>query len=269
MAADTHGVVQGAARHVVWYDTRYMFGVQIRLPWSVAPPRPQAPQSRAPRVVDVHGQTYPLVIARHHRARRYVLRMTTTGALRLTVPRGASIKAGLAFVRKQAPWIAREHARRDTLHRPWVDGTSIWFRGTQVSLLCDPTGVRLGAEGIGVSARGGNVRAGVEAWLRALAVAELPGRCLALATQHGLTVSRVSVRNQRSRWGSCSTRGTIALNWRLIQMPPEVSDYVILHELVHLKQSNHSRQFWREVASVCDGWREAERWLRQHGRELL
>ena len=82
-------------------------------------------------------------------------------------------------------------------------------------------------------------------------------------------MSRVSIRNQRSRWGSCSSRGAIALNWRLIQMPAEVSDYVILHELMHLREPNHSRQFWREVAAVCDGWRDAERWLKLHGRALL
>ena len=82
-------------------------------------------------------------------------------------------------------------------------------------------------------------------------------------------MSGVSVRNQRSRWGSCSTRGTIALNWRLIQMPPDVSDYVILHELAHRRQPNHSTRFWREVEALCPWWREAERWLRKHGKELL
>jgi predicted metal-dependent hydrolase len=80
---------------------------------------------------------------------------------------------------------------------------------------------------------------------------------------------RIAVRDQRSRWGSCSARGAIMLNWRLIQMPPEVADYVMLHELVHLVQPNHSRRFWRAVEGVCADWRVAERWLRQHGRELL
>jgi predicted metal-dependent hydrolase len=78
----------------------------------------------------------------------------------------------------------------------------------------------------------------------------------------------VTVRNQRSRWGACSPSRAISLNWRLIQMPPSVSDYVIFHELMHLKQPNHSRRFWREVEKVCAWWREAERWLRKHGREL-
>ena len=97
----------------------------------------------------------------------------------------------------------------------------------------------------------------------------LPARCLELAKACQLTLARVSVRNQRSRWGACSTRRVITLNWRLWQMPPSVTDYVIFHELMHLKQPNHSRRFWREVDAVCAWWREAERWLRKHGRELL
>ena len=79
----------------------------------------------------------------------------------------------------------------------------------------------------------------------------------------------MSVRNQRSRWGACSPRRVITLNWRLVQMPPSASDYVILHELMHLRQAIHSRRFWREVDQVCSWWREAERWLRRYGREIL
>jgi len=72
------------------------------------------------------------------------------------------------------------------------------------------------------------------------------------------------VRNQRTRWGSCSRRGVISLNWRLIQLPAFVSDYVVLHELMHRRQLNHSDKFWREVEQVCPDYRSAERWLKQH-----
>ena len=92
---------------------------------------------------------------------------------------------------------------------------------------------------------------------------------LALAREHRVDVRRVSVRNQRARWGACSSAGVITLNWRLLQTPPMVSDYVIFHELMHRRQPNHSRRFWKEVASVCPWWREAERWIRQNGRTIL
>jgi hypothetical protein len=114
-----------------------------------------------------------------------------------------------------------------------------------------------------------DIRARVERALRSLAARELHARCGELAAQCGLTVSRITIRNQRSRWGACSTRGAISLNWRLIQMPSQVSDYVIFHELMHLRQPNHSRRFWREVAGVCPEWQDGERWLKTFGRELL
>jgi predicted metal-dependent hydrolase len=77
-------------------------------------------------------------------------------------------------------------------------------------------------------------------------------------------VRRVTVRNQRSRWGSCSRRGTISLNWKLIQAPPFVRDYIILHELMHLRQMNHSARFWREVENVCPEYQVAGKWLKQN-----
>lgn len=195
--------------------------------------------------------------------------MTADGGLRLTVPRGASVAGGLAFAQGQGAWVAREHTRRQVRLGAWSTGTVVWFRGAQVPVVVDETRLTFAAEVVPRPQGNAHVRDVFDAHLRRLAGAELPGRCAALAQQHGLTVSRVSIRNQRSRWGSCSPRGAIALNWRLIQMPAEVSDYVILHELMHLRQPNHSRQFWREVAAVCDGWREAEHWLKRYGRELL
>ncbi len=126
-----------------------------------------------------------------------------------------------------------------------------------------------GDQRIAVEDAGGDLRRRVEAHLRDLAARELPARCFELAARHGLAVARVTVRNQRSRWGSCSPRGAIALNWRLVQMPLRVSDYVVLHELMHLRRADHSRRFWREVEAVCPDWCECERWLRRHGREIL
>lgn len=205
--------------------------------------------------------------------------MTKEGTLRLTVPRGASIDGGVRFVRTQEAWLTREYARRSAGIEPWTHGREVLFRGELVPLVVTTETVSLGdatwkrpslRQGNGGEAAGSSeVRNLVENGLRAIATTELPERCLALAREHGESVTRVSVRNQRSRWGSCSSAGTVALNWRLIQMPASVCDYVILHELMHLRQPNHSRAFWREVAGVCSHWRESERWLRTHGRELL
>jgi predicted metal-dependent hydrolase len=218
--------------------------------------------------VVVAGHTHHVEIARHRRARRYVLRMRPDGALRLTVPRGQSISGGLAFVSRQSAWIERERIRLQHRVAPFDAGTRIWYRGQLEAVSVVDEVLTCGDVQIAVTDHA-RMRDATERHLRALATIELPVRCMDLAAAHGLTVARVSVRNQRSRWGACSSRGVITLNWRLIQMPPSVSDYVILHELMHMRQPNHSRRFWREVESVCTWWRDAERWLKTHGREIL
>ena len=94
---------------------------------------------------------------------------------------------------------------------------------------------------------------------------ELPARTWELAAETGVDVKHVTVRNQRSRWGSCSAGGTISLNWRLVQTPDPVRDYIIYHELMHLREMNHSDRFWARVEEVCPWWRDAEKWLKRNG----
>jgi predicted metal-dependent hydrolase len=231
--------------------------VQLRLPWSVPAP--------GVRTVVAGDRILPVEISRHRLARRYVLRVTTEGVVRVTVPRRASIAGGLAFAHSQGAWIAAEWARQ-TARSNWGAGTVVWYRGVRVALARDGDVIVCGPHAVG---QRGDVRAALQARWRAEAARELPVRCRALGVPHGLVPARVQVRNQRSRWGSCSSRGSIALNWRLIQMPDTVAVYVMLHELVHLEQPNHSTKFWRRVASICPDWRMSERWLRTHGRDLL
>jgi hypothetical protein len=89
------------------------------------------------------------------------------------------------------------------------------------------------------------------------------------ADELGVRWARIEIRDQRSRWGSCSTRGTLSFNWRLVLAPFEVLDYVVVHELCHLREPNHSRRFWRLVESRRPGWRAQRDWLHEHGPELL
>jgi len=88
------------------------------------------------------------------------------------------------------------------------------------------------------------------------------------AERLGLRVSAVSVRDQRTRWGSCGRNGRVCLNWRLLLMPEWVRDYVLVHELMHLKRLDHSPRFWALVADACPAYRDARAWLREHGPGL-
>jgi predicted metal-dependent hydrolase len=109
----------------------------------------------------------------------------------------------------------------------------------------------------------------VRSMLRELAARELPQRLRAHAADHRLAVTHVTIRDQHTRWGSCSPGGRISLNWRLVQMPDPVCDYVLVHELMHLRVPDHSRRFWSQVAAACPEYELARTWLRRHGRELL
>jgi len=217
----------------------------------------------------------PLEFVRHPRARRYVLRVTPQGAARVTVPRGGSVAEGRRFAESQVVWLERQLRRRqEGALRPtgWFVGSRILFRGASVALTAASFDgmpvVRFGDQMVRVPHFTADVRSRMERHLWGLARRELPGCVWALATRHGFTVRGVTVRNQKSRWGSCSRRGSVSLNWRLIQTPDFVRDYIILHELTHLREMNHSHRFWRAVAAVCPDYREAERWLRTHSSLL-
>jgi predicted metal-dependent hydrolase len=219
----------------------------------------------------VHGRQIPLAVVRNCRARRYLLRLRHDGSARLTIPRQGSVIEGRRFAERNTEWLARQLARlRANPFKPnqWIIGTEILFRGELVRLEAGTNGetgtVRFGTERINVPALNGDLHSRVMKHLWKLAATELPPRVFELAAAHQSCVQRVTVRNQRSRWGSCSRRGTISLNWKLIQAPPNVRDYIILHELMHLRQMNHSARFWQEVERICPDYKTAERWLKQN-----
>jgi predicted metal-dependent hydrolase len=216
-----------------------------------------------------------VVFRRHARARRYTLRLNRAGDLVVTIPRGGSQRAALGFVERSRPWIDRQQARRAgaTGHaRVWNAGTRILFRGERVVLATARAHgrpfVAFADQRVWLADEGANLRRPVEIRLRALARAELPARAAELACAHGVSILSVAVRDQASRWGSCSERGVISLNWRLIQAPVEVRDYLIVHELMHRREMNHSIRFWRHVVAAFPGWRGAEAWLDAHAVEL-
>lgn len=202
------------------------------------------------------------------------MRVRPDGRLRVTIPRAGSKREAIAFVARHLAWVARERARvqREQAPARWTAGTPVLLDGIQhrVVLLEGPEGTLASYGGRIVSVRdAGDVRPEIEADLKALARARLVPRLAELAARHGLDYTRVSIRAQRSRWGSCSRSGAIALNFRLVQMPPSVCDYVLIHELMHLRQQNHGPRFWALVERACPEYRDAERWLRRAGRALF
>jgi predicted metal-dependent hydrolase len=239
--------------------------VQLDLPFLRAESRPEPPPPAAP----------PIHFVRIRSARRYILRVRPDGSLRVTLPRWGSKAEALRFVETERAWITRQRKKlQEQPPREWHEGSTIMFRGAPVRIAIEEMAglayATYGDRRVLVSGNGEwDLRSAIEADLRAAASEYLVPRLAGLASQHGLSYERVTIRNQRSRWGSCSRRGTISLNFRLIQLPVDVCDYILIHELMHLRQQNHSRRFWRLVEQACPGFRDAERWLRRHGKALF
>lgn len=248
---------------------------QLELNWFRSHP-PSAPE----HFIQLDGRQVPLLYRRNPLARRYRLFVDRKGQPRVTIPKRGSQREAERFVDQHRDWLhtqlTRFEARRERGQR-WHHGTSILFRGVltllELSSNEPKARLRLGTEMIPlpghVHSDQADLRAIVEGHLRRLAAVELRARVLELAALHQCQVRTVSIRNQRSRWGSCSRRGTISLNWRLVQVPVEVRDYIILHELMHLRVMNHSRRFWSHVATACPGYEQCEAWLRAHSPQLL
>lgn len=192
--------------------------------------------------------------------------------LRVIVPAGASDEYAAQSLRNKASWVleklqAVEEARRRPaelgLERPGV----VWLHAEAVPVVKARVRYsRLSNGSLLVPEDGADASVKLwyhrtaRAWLR-LAVAEESSRL-------GVDVAGVGVRDQRTRWGSCSRSGHISLNWRLLLVPEHVARYVIVHELVHLRVPNHSKAFWRQLGGACPEWRTTARWLERHGDEL-
>lgn len=219
------------------------------------------------------NEVLSLNVVHNARARRYLLRIKSDLSVRLTIPRGGSLAEAEDFLDRNKAWLERNATRlaaRPKLPEEWFIGTMIPWRGELVPIEHPQPFIRFGSESLklGQVRNETDLRGPIERHIWRVARRELPPVVHAYAQQHGLAVTKVTVRNQRSRWGSCSQSGAISLNWRLLQAPVFVRDYLILHELMHLREMNHSRRFWAHVASVCPDYKEAERWLSQHSHLL-
>ena len=217
----------------------------------------------------------PLRFARHPRARRYVLRVDDDGVARVTMPRWGRRGEARAFAAAHVTWIERQRAtlvKRRGHPRDLGPGSMVLLRGERQPIGIGTAGglmaVRIGDTEVRTDWSRPLQESVVHA-LKALARKELPVRLRQLAAACDLSVTSVSIRDQRTRWGSCAASGRISLNWRLVQMPPEVRDYVLYHELMHLRVRNHSARFWRQVAQVCPAYESSRRWLREQACHLL
>lgn len=165
------------------------------------------------------------------------------GNVRVRIPKRVTTQTALDFVKRQQTWILHNYLkqmeRADERKRQREE--------------CPYTPEEL---------------AGAERYFRARAKSYFPSRAAFFAKQMEVTYGTISIRDQKTRWGSRSSTGTLSFNWRLMLAPKEVLDYVVVHELAHIKEMNHSKAFWKEVEKVLPDYEERRKWLKEHGSEL-
>jgi predicted metal-dependent hydrolase len=230
-----------------------------------------------PPAIDIvfGGEVYAVRLRRHRQARRYTLRIqSATRQVLLTMPPRGSLKEARAFAERHGGWIAARLTRLPA-PAPFAPGTVLPLRGVDHLIAHRPHARgTVWTEGEGdarvLCVAGGQAHMArrIRDFLKREARRALEAASRRVAVELGVKVKRVSIRDQASRWGSCSTTGVLSYSWRLIMAPPFVLEYLAAHEVAHLVEMNHSPRFWRVVARVCSDAARAKAWLDAHGSNL-
>jgi predicted metal-dependent hydrolase len=229
------------------------------------------------RLLVKHGsQIYSVRLRRHRRARRYTLRIHPSDreAILTMPPRGTLIEAK-DFAQRHGGWIAARLGRLPKA-APFLPGTLVPLRGVPHRIVHRAgergtvwTETRDSGEKI-LCVAGGveHIERRVHDFMKREARQDLQKAAEAYADDLGVRVKRLSIRDQSSRWGSCTSAGSLSFSWRLILAPPFVLDYLAAHEVAHLVEMNHSSRFWRVVGRICPSVERAKKWLDTCGNDL-
>lgn len=234
-------------------------------------------QKRWPPAAEVwiDGEAVDVIVKVSTRAKSYRLSLPHGGKPTLTVPKFGRWPEAKAFLDRHTTWLG-ERIEASVKPVAFVRGAIIPLRGVDHRIV--PTGKVRGVVEIGehegelallVPGEVQHRARRLTDWLKAEAAIDLERRSRHHADRLGVTFKSISMRNQTTRWGSCSTSGKLNYNWRLILAPPFVLDYVAAHEIAHLLEMNHSQAFWDVVTRTLPSMERGRDWLRDHGRELM
>ena len=211
----------------------------------------------------------PILLRRSGRARRISLRISQLdGRVTLTLPNGVPESEAFSFARQKESWI-RSHLERREDDVPVALGSEIPVQGV-IHRVVQGQGRRVVMEDSMIMVPGPVERIGarLKGHFKQMARVRLVGASDEYATRLGKSYDRISIRDTRSRWGSCSNNGTLMYSWRLIMAPNVVLDYVAAHEVAHLAEMNHSQAYWEGVERIFGDYRPARRWLKNEGNML-
>ena len=233
------------------------------------------------RETSINGQTITYIVRRSLRAKRIRLEVRRQTGLTVVVPHSYKIGQLPKLLKSKERWISSNLARCShfqslSAEKELMSGDTVPYLGQDLELV-----KRENHSGVGSVTLEGNMLAvspglfkngilelALEQWYRTEAAKMINERADKLSSQMGISCERIVIRGQKTRWGSCSHKKNLSFNWKLIMAPEPVIDYVIIHELTHLKEMNHSKRFWELVAQYCPRWREYKKWLKQHEADL-
>jgi len=222
-------------------------------------------------VLDIEGRAVPLRIRRNARARRLILRIDgERDGVVVTLPRHVPVEEGLDLARSKAAWIIRQLDRLAP-RIPFADGAVVPVLGIDHRVRFDPAGrkpVHCGGGEIVLTGRPEHLARRLTDWLRGEAKRLIAPRAHAKAETLGRSPAAITVRDTRSRWGSCSVDGKLSFSWRLVMAPEHVLDYVVAHEVAHLVERNHGPRFWDLAAELTNDVKSARAWLNAFGARL-
>lgn len=219
--------------------------------------------------IALEGRSIPLHIRRHCRARRISLKLSAArDGIILTLPPRAPVEAGMKFFRSKMGWVLANIETDQNV--TFAEGAVLPVLGTPVTVRCLlGRGLSEIADGeLRVYCKPEFAARRVRDFLKKLLQAACLERAQQAAVKLGKSVRGVTIRDTRSRWGSCSARGELTFHWQLIFAPTEILDYLIAHETAHLKEMNHSDRFWQIVAQLDPSYKHARQWLKREGHRL-
>lgn len=234
----------------------------------------------AEREACLGGRLIPYVVKRSSRARCVRLEIKSETGLTVVIPRNCRLEQVDEMLAEKTRWILDKMdkfvGRADSPSSRRVRfGDFVPYLGQSVQVVscrevAPVESVELRGESLLVRWGQEHLQLGplLERWYRDQAACVLGRKAREYAAIFGVKPKRFTVRGQRTRWGSCSHKGTLSFNWRLLMAPEAVVDYVVIHEVAHLKEMNHTKRFWGLVAEYCPSWREHRKWLDDHGMEL-
>jgi predicted metal-dependent hydrolase len=199
----------------------------------------------------------------------------TDGTLTVRAPARMQETDIRKFIETKAEWIKQKQAearKAAPVARQYLDGETFLYLGREIPLQLVPDArPALVMDRVFKLSRSAQGRAAsvFETWYKKQARAVLTERVEFYARKYGFDVEKVRISSARTRWGSCSAKKTLSFTWRLVMAPPDVIDYVVVHELCHLRELNHSRAFWAQVEAILPGYKAQRKWLKANGRFLV